>query len=567
MKKLTFIYIIFFFLLITTKEIYAQWSNDPNQNLRVSNFGYFVDACEDGFGGAFVGWKTGNTDYPTVWLQWIDKYGYIKWNQPINIKSEGEAQESFKLIKAEDGRVIIAFIDQKVIGPPIPPNPFPQIKSSIILQKVDTTATLLWGEKGVNVTTDTLSLTGILAVVPDGTDGAYITWEKSYGEYNDDSTITRIQRISYDGQRLWGDEGKYITTWYGVNAPSPSLGERKPDGVFLLYYKQNYNITVVSFNPDMSIRWEKTNKWYPYEKLEPDENGGAAWAKFVYPASWDTGYTLIANRMNANGDLLWSDSGVVIERKLKDVDSWIPFVHQKFLKDESFLILYGNYLQFIKKNGELVFPNEKFFFSDSAKTNYGLEIFQSDSTNFILVWTEYKNKLYQYKCQKFSESLKKLWNENVLYSQSMHQELALIPDNRDGFIDVFSVYYPTIPGVLVQQVSSNGLLGEILTNIKDDNISSSKDFHLYQNYPNPFNPSTVISYQLPATGFVTLTIYDVLGNEVTTLVNEEKRAGSYQVVFLANGENKQQQLSSGVYFIELKINHSKREFIKCILLK
>ncbi|MDP3683232.1 MAG: hypothetical protein Q8S01_04795, partial [Ignavibacteria bacterium] len=84
MKKL-FVSVVFFFLLIPPKNIYAQWSNDPNQNLRISDFGYFVDACEDGMGGVFVGWKTGNTFYPTVWLQWIDKNGYAKWDKPLHI--------------------------------------------------------------------------------------------------------------------------------------------------------------------------------------------------------------------------------------------------------------------------------------------------------------------------------------------------------------------------------------------------------------------------------------------------------------------------------------------------
>ena len=56
-------------------------------------------------------------------------------------------------------------------------------------------------------------------------------------------------------------------------------------------------------------------------------------------------------------------------------------------------------------------------------------------------------------------------------------------------------------------------------------------FALKQNYPNPFNPSTTIKYSIPSSEFVTLKVYDVLGNEVATLVNEEKPAGSYEVVF------------------------------------
>ena len=73
-----------------------------------------------------------------------------------------------------------------------------------------------------------------------------------------------------------------------------------------------------------------------------------------------------------------------------------------------------------------------------------------------------------------------------------------------------------------------------------------KDFVLFQNYPNPFNPTTVIHYQLPTAGDVVLRVYHVLGREVTTLVNERKSAGSYQVAFDAH------LLPSGVYFYSLQ---------------
>ena len=73
-------------------------------------------------------------------------------------------------------------------------------------------------------------------------------------------------------------------------------------------------------------------------------------------------------------------------------------------------------------------------------------------------------------------------------------------------------------------------------------------FTLYQNYPNPFNPSTTISYDLPKRAHVLITIYDVLGRNVRTLVNEESPAGSYRVTFDASN------LPSGVYFYRLNAN-------------
>jgi hypothetical protein len=66
-----------------------------------------------------------------------------------------------------------------------------------------------------------------------------------------------------------------------------------------------------------------------------------------------------------------------------------------------------------------------------------------------------------------------------------------------------------------------------------------------QNYPNPFNPSTIISYELPKASKVVIKVYDVLGNEVATLVNEEKSAGRYSTEFF--GSN----LSSGIYLYKI----------------
>ena len=80
------------------------------------------------------------------------------------------------------------------------------------------------------------------------------------------------------------------------------------------------------------------------------------------------------------------------------------------------------------------------------------------------------------------------------------------------------------------------------------------EFSLYQNYPNPFNPSTKISWQSPIGSRQTLKVYDVLGNEVATLVDEYREAGSYEVEFSARGGQAvgSSQLASGVYYYQLR---------------
>jgi hypothetical protein len=85
----------------------------------------------------------------------------------------------------------------------------------------------------------------------------------------------------------------------------------------------------------------------------------------------------------------------------------------------------------------------------------------------------------------------------------------------------------------------------MLTGVGSDELSAPRTFALGQNYPNPFNPMTVIDYQLAAEGLTTLRVFDVLGREVTTLVNERQGPGHHTVRFDAR------TLSSGVYLYRL----------------
>ncbi len=81
--------------------------------------------------------------------------------------------------------------------------------------------------------------------------------------------------------------------------------------------------------------------------------------------------------------------------------------------------------------------------------------------------------------------------------------------------------------------------------IRDQGQNLPLDFKLYQNYPNPFNPTTNLEYRISNSGFVTLKIYDTLGREISTLVNEEKPAGAYNAIWNADG------YASGLYFCKL----------------
>lgn len=112
---------------------------------------------------------------------------------------------------------------------------------------------------------------------------------------------------------------------------------------------------------------------------------------------------------------------------------------------------------------------------------------------------------------------------------------------------VVAVDNTSLSSVPSDQVETIGIMNPLPKINTDDfaNVKATDNFELLSNYPNPFNPSTKISYSLPEASFVTLKVYDVLGREIVTLVNETKPSGKYELEFKAS------ELPSGTYIYKL----------------
>jgi Secretion system C-terminal sorting domain len=145
-------------------------------------------------------------------------------------------------------------------------------------------------------------------------------------------------------------------------------------------------------------------------------------------------------------------------------------------------------------------------------------------------------------------------NETINIGQSIDIEANWDADSLSVVVFVQSSGLKTV--YQSETISYNDL---VVSN--DDNANQiPEEFILEQNYPNPFNPSSTIKFSIPTSEFVTLEVFDILGNEVAALVKENKLSGTYEVLFSAA------RLSSGVYFYQLKAG----EFLqtkKMILMK
>ena len=117
---------------------------------------------------------------------------------------------------------------------------------------------------------------------------------------------------------------------------------------------------------------------------------------------------------------------------------------------------------------------------------------------------------------------------------------------QDYFKDTLRFVFTFMDGNVYSFSNSISISGEGHPSDLDEDEILPNEFVLHQNYPNPFNPSTSIQYAISSRQFVSLKIYDVLGNEISTLVNEYRDAGNYEAEFNAS------KLSSGVYYYQLK---------------
>jgi len=125
--------------------------------------------------------------------------------------------------------------------------------------------------------------------------------------------------------------------------------------------------------------------------------------------------------------------------------------------------------------------------------------------------------------------------------------IMFIPDSSISYTT--QIIFETSVGNYIYPLKGFG--SEKPSSVHTENLFSP-NFNLGQNYPNPFNPSTIISYSVPKSGFVELKVYDILGNEIITLVNQFQEAGSYEVTF--DTQNSILGVPSGLYIYSLSAN-------------
>jgi hypothetical protein len=176
------------------------------------------------------------------------------------------------------------------------------------------------------------------------------------------------------------------------------------------------------------------------------------------------------------------------------------------------------------------------FYDDRRTTNDSTGVFLARSTDGGDSWTEFEISDHHFRPSPIGGLGQGYQGDNIDLTSTDSKLIPVWMDNSTGMYQIWSVSID-------------------FSDVNDlDEANPAKSAGLTQNYPNPFFSGTKIGYKITSSGFVSLTIHDILGNEVIELVNEIKPPGNYVVDFNFVGYSKTRALKSGIYICRLRLN-------------
>jgi hypothetical protein len=176
------------------------------------------------------------------------------------------------------------------------------------------------------------------------------------------------------------------------------------------------------------------------------------------------------------------------------------------------------------------------FYDDRNTTNDSSGVFLARSTNGGDSWTEFEISDHNYKPEPIGGLGQGYQGDNIDITSTSSKLWPVWMDNSTGIYQIWTT-----------QIDFSTV------DVEDVNVIPLS-FELEQNYPNPFNPSTTIGFKISEPGFVSLKIFNVLGNEIAILVSEVKTIGYYKVEFNTANPINNNNLYSGIYFYKLMVN-------------
>ncbi|MBI5324152.1 MAG: T9SS type A sorting domain-containing protein [Ignavibacteriae bacterium] len=581
LRKWTLVILLF----LISIPLLAEWPNDISQNLKINDIEDeqilpMVASTPDG--GCYVSWFDRNTGSYRLILQKLDNKGNLLWGNEGLIISDQKQDTwltGYDMIADKEGNVIVTFAD-------IRNNDI----QNVFAYKISPLKEFLWGYEGVRISESDLFEHSPRVV--ETTDGCFMfVWEV----INDsESSGVIVQKLNSNGDKVFQNGNQVISSNMPKHCYSRIVASDNGSAIICF---MGYDSDTLVKEDDMVLTVQKINAWghvmFPSGNsiklgIELQNCGGIVY--FIRPVmisdgnngaylSWyddrdkDNVYTTYIQHIDSQGDLSFTDNGIPAIT-LQGNEMLAPKIAVNPITNEPLLFwknkdkttpIEGGSIKFQRFNliGKPVYGN-------SGKTLYSMpneteapefSIAGADNGVYVLFLADDSGgnqcpPQVTLKCMFINFNGENPWNKIVnLSSGSPKYDIQATASNNGICKIAWCDQRNDAGGIYSQNINPDGTPGYKPLDIEDDgtNLLSLK------NNPNPFSYSTKINYFLPKSGMVSIRLYDAVGNELKTLVNDFNEAGNHNYIFENNG------LTSGVYFCRMETDDKFDSIIMVIM--
>jgi len=558
MKKI----ILFLLLMVSAGSLFAQWSSNPAINLTVCDTTGEqvlpkIAATSDG--GCYIGWFDARSGGYAVYLQRLNPQGVKQFPAGgllISNNPQSSSLVDWDLAVDDSDCCVLAFTDTRA-GSSINPYAY----------RISPSGQFLWGANGIALTDSVAVYQANPKVICTSDGNVIIPWQ-----YNNK---IGIQKINKAGTKLWGNVPVMVIGNPSINEKfNYPVGVKSDNGNFILYWigytgsfisPANFKLYTQKYSPagtglwgnPQDTLWNLGSAQGTYQpSIYSDGNNGAV---YVWQSYFSGPTVCYVQRKNSAGQIQFPANGSAVTTtgatmlNFAPAASYMPSTGETYVfwqRKNSLQSIVGVYGQKFSPTGTRMwvdsglvvkpldgnsFASLSTFVKDTSILGYYMEIVTSGNTGLAKAFNINRNGVLQ-------------WGGNIItpgaYVSGKGRMSTAITQNGMSIL-AFQDNRNDAGGMYAQNINFNGTFGPPTGIINPIGLTPGK-YNLSQNYPNPFNPSTSVKFDVAIDGFVSIKIFDVLGREIKSLVNDNLVKGSYEVSFNAG------ELSSGVYFYKME---------------
>lgn len=516
----------------------AQWSANPSSHLLIA-YGVNPVIASDGAGGAFISYEPDIGSLRRILLVRIDSNGNMAWNKPIQIGGVRPDQRNVRMIPDDFGGVFIMYVDAEYydIGGDF----------RVRIQRVSHQGELRWNPAGQAVTTSDSNQRPVAIVPSDG--GCIVAW----------TTLTNdlwLNRLDSSGRFAWSETGKRA---YRVQFGMASLLADGEGGVIFTFGGQFHRWDISGVEV-----WDSNGISLKHATLISDGKGGVITGKpiGIYDGGETLRWSITMQRINRDGEVTWGDSGVSVDTvEYPGINP--PEMVLSHVQEGRMMVSWGksdggrikSFFQSVSLDGVPVLSSPMAMDSTRETWDLAQSILPGNEGTRIVVSTTGTVEAPVVAHRIRGTDGARIWSHIPTLSTVQFNMFHVTTDSAGGVIVVGFIQSDF--SIRALRVTNEGRLAGATTSADPESTEMYPiERKLLQNFPNPFNPSTSIIFDLTEARNISISIYDISGRKVATLVDESKPPGQHKISWDASS------FSAGTYICVMRTE----DFIEAIKL-